>query len=186
MSTHSPEALIVIKFLQDNAETLSLISDIWSIIGIPTGIFTLVAAYLQARKARKASELAAAEVNTFRNQIRYFNSISDLTKALSGIDELRRLIRHKVYTALPDRLSEIRHALIAVRESADNLTEKDQKTFQSMIVELRGLESIWSENIEDGKLSTKISVTIGKILRKTDALHETLNTMRTKLGNDND
>ena len=155
-------------------------------MGIPLALLGIGLAYFQVIKTRKASEAAERSVKTFRNDLNQTLCLSDLTKALTGIEELKRLFRNKMYTALPDRLSDVRHTLIAVRGTHINLSEDEQVIFQDAISDLSNLESKIEEfNLNGGQIKT-LTRSKDLLTGRTDKLHEIMSRLKNQIGEKSD
>ena len=113
---------------------------IFSLVGFPLGILGLYLTFREAQRsaarsqeAKTASEAAQDAVHNFRQDLNLFTSVADFAKALSMTDQIKRDIRDRSFGRLPDRLSEMRQLLIAIRGSQLGLNAKQNAVFQSAI-----------------------------------------------------
>jgi hypothetical protein len=158
------------------------IADVFSVIGLPLALLGLRFAYREAKLAKTASEAATIAVQKFREDLSLSNSVADFTKALSITDEIKRLIRNTTFAPLPDRLSEMRHILIAIRASDIGLTEVEQTTFQRAIMNFRRLEGRVDNIIASAQIPPNVSSLTQPICGDVDQLHEILTHLKSKIG----
>lgn len=121
-------------------------------------------------------------MENFRRDLRLATSVADFTKALAISDEIKRLIRSKTFGPLPDRLSELRRILIAIRSSDVGLSAKQRSTFQSAIVNFKKLE-LQVDDFTAGKQAPQnISTLTQPICDDVDLLQEILTYLQTQIG----
>jgi hypothetical protein len=158
------------------------IADLFSLIGLPLALWGLSLAYREAKLAKTASQAATTAVQKFRDDLTLSNSVADFTKALSITEEIKRLIRNTTFPPLPDRLSEMRHILVALHASGLGLTDEEKTTFQGAIMNFRRLEGRIDNIIASGQVPPNISVLTQPICSDVDSLHEILTHLRSKIG----
>lgn len=160
--------------------------DFWgaiaSIFGIPLALGGLYYAITEARKARSASQAAETAVNSFRNDLNLLTSVADFTRALSIAEAIKGLVQHGPPYLLPDRLSEMRHLLIAIRGTTTDLPAEQSIFLQNAIVNLNRLEGdIGESNI--ARIDFTISPEMFRaMIADADALHEVLTNLKNRLG----
>jgi hypothetical protein len=96
-------------------EIANRIAIVAGVFGIPLTLWGLYIAIREARisasrsqEAKTASEAAQQAVGDFRRDLQIVTTVAEFTKALSITGEIKRLIRHRAFIPLPDRLSEMR------------------------------------------------------------------------------
>jgi hypothetical protein len=162
------------------------VAAVFTLIGFPLGIIGLYLTFREAQRsaersqeAKTASEAAQDAVRNFRKDLNLFTSLADLAKALSMTDEIKRDIRDRDFNRLPDRLSGMRQLLIAIRGSNLGLSEKQNASFQSAIVNFRTLEVRFAD---DNNLPQNITELTESICNDVDSLHEILTELKSKIG----
>ena len=161
---------------------LGIYGSLASLIGFPIAILGIGLAYQQLVKTRRASEAAESAVSNFREDLSQTFCLSDLAKALTGIEELKRLFRIESYTTIPDRLSDVRHTLISARGMAKDLSKEELINFQSVISDLSTLEKrvqlFLSTNISPKNLQKNAF----DLLQRADTLHELMTRLKNQVG----
>jgi hypothetical protein len=107
--------------------------------------------------------------------------MSDFSKALSIIAEIKRLLLQQNLTNLVERLSEMRGLLIAIRGANADMTEAQKSAFQSCIVNSRDIENLTVQS-QAGGPAVDIATVTGIISADADSLHEILTQMRVQIG----
>lgn len=167
-----------------------------SLVGFPLGVLGLFLTYREAQRsatraqeastksqeAKTASEAAEDAVRNFRQDLALFTSVADFTKALSMTDEIKHLIRDGTFNRLPDRLSDMRQLLVAIREANLGLLEEQNEAFQSAIVNFRKLEVQIVADIAAGHQPGNIAELTESICNDVDSLHAILNQLKHKIG----
>lgn len=141
-----------------------------TIAGFFIGIAGLWVAISQIRKTKTAAELARQSVDDFRDEMGNLNTIEEFSKALNAIQDIKRFIRFKAYSVVPERLNEVRHSLITIRESGTDLTEEDEKQFQKSITLFKQLEDKFEAFLYDQKEQTEDPKILSKITAQADGL----------------
>jgi hypothetical protein len=75
-----------------------------------------------------------------RDSISLYDAIADLAAASSIMDEIKRLQRHGVWAVVPDRYSELRRRLIAIKGSHADLSEAQRQTLEETVQKFADLE----------------------------------------------
>src|SRR5690606_10073611 len=75
-----------------------------------------------------------------RDSIAQYDAIADLSAAMTIMDEVKRLQRHGAWSVIPDRYSELRRRLVAIKASHAQVDDSGRKTLQSTIETFADLE----------------------------------------------
>jgi hypothetical protein len=164
-------------------DVLSRTADVVALIGFPIALFGVWQAYKAAAGAKRESEAARQAVDNFRHDLNLSMSVADFTRALAISDEIKRLIRSKNFHVLPDRLSEMRRLLIAIRASDLGLSTKQKAIFQGAIVNSKRLEGQVDDIIASGNVPTEISALTQLLCDDVDSLQEILTLLQNQIGN---
>ena len=93
-----------------------------------------------ARNSRTAAQEATSAVEGMRGDLRREDTVADFSSALAIMDEIKRMQRSPNLHLLPDRYSQLRKLLVSIRSANPLLTEIDQLSLQSAIVQFSALE----------------------------------------------
>jgi len=110
--------------------------DSTSILGFVITIVGFVYTGVNAVRSRKAAEQARQAAIAVRDTLVHFDAIGGLSSAIASMQELKTLQRNGVWSVLPDRYSDIRARLNAIRASHAPLTEDQRRTLQAAITAL--------------------------------------------------
>ena len=83
-------------------------------------------------------------------KINLASNISDIAKVQSIIEEIRRYLRSGLWYVLPERFTELRHLLVAVRNGGDNFSDEQNQGLDSAINSARALEDVITKNWKTG------------------------------------
>ena len=157
---------------------------IWSsIIGTPLTLIGLFVAIITSIRSKSASDQAKSAVKKVREDILAFDIISDLSKTIYGLQEIKRSIRVSQLTStIPDRFSDLRQALIAIRETITDLTDDEQIIFQDSISDLNSLESTVDNCLQNDNEKTDTPSILSSLSDITDSLQRVLAGLRNRIG----
>jgi hypothetical protein len=117
------------------ADVSSIIGLFLTIVGFGITIFGVWRSKGAAEQARQAAQAA-------RDSIASYDAVADLAAAMAIMDEIKRLQRHAVWPALPDRYSDLRRRLITIRESEIGFSDEHRRSLQLAIEQFTDLEQI--------------------------------------------
>jgi len=152
------------------------------LVGIPLALLGLWFSFREAQKAKTASQAASRAVRRFRQDLNLINNVADFTRVLSIMEEIKRLLRGKALVPLPDRLSEMRKLLIAIRQNTPALSTEDQEVFQNAIVNFQTLEKTIDTHILNKTEPEDIASINEGVSLDIDALQKILSVIRSKIG----
>lgn len=131
-------------FLESNR-----IGDYAGLIGLVisvVGFFFTIKASLNSKEAAKQ---ASAAVESMRDDLRKGDTVADFSSALAVMDEIKRMHRSPNLHLLPDRYSQLKRFLISIRSSNPLLSDADQRSIQSAIVQFSSLERLVETALEE-------------------------------------
>ena len=97
--------------------------------------------YWQIKKSKTAAQEAKEAVLKVREDMRRINLVSELSKAISLMNEIKRLHREaKTWKILPDRYSAVSEAIINIRTSTFDLSNEYENVLQDALVHFRTME----------------------------------------------
>lgn len=91
-------------------------------------------------RSKGAAEQARQAAVATREYIAHYDAIADLSSATATMEEIKRLQRYGVWAVLPDRYSELRRRLVAIRDSHANLGEDQRQALQGAMGTFADLE----------------------------------------------
>lgn len=155
--------------------------DLASIAGVFLGVVGFVATIALAWRSKTAAEQARSAAIKTREAIGKYDALTELAAALALMDEIKRMQRHAVWHALPERYGELRRRVTAIKGSAAGLSDEQQQVLQGSIESFRDLErrvdrlvSVHSTPPNPAKLNDIVSSQI-------DAVHTVLHALRRSL-----
>lgn len=161
---------------------INLLGSWASIIGIPLTIIGLIIAIREASKSSNASNSARRAVEQFRKELMMVDLVSELTKAISGLQDVKRLLRNNAFGPIPDRLADIRHTLIGVRASRADYSKEQELIFQDAVSEFRSLETKFEKCLFENNTPRNISRITNIISEKIDNLQSILIVIKKDIG----
>lgn len=156
-------------------------SIIVSLIGFPLGLIGLIFTFFEAHRSASASHSAQAAVRNFRRDLTRLTTISDFSKAISLVAEIKRLLLQQHLPPLVDRLSEMRGLLIAIRGANPDMTEAEKSVFQGCIVNSSQIENLVVQSQAGGD-AVDIPAVTQTVSADADSLHEILTQMKVQIG----
>jgi hypothetical protein len=120
-------------FAAEWGDSTSIVGFVTTIIGFAVTSFGIWRSKRAADEARKAAIAA-------RESIAHYDVIGDLSSATAFMDEIKRLQRHGVWAALPDRYSELRRRLVTIRASQAPLNDSQRGILNVAITTFAELE----------------------------------------------
>ena len=114
--------------------------DLASVFGVALttiGFAVTLFAVWRSKNAAEQARLAAQGVIT---SFAHYDAIADLSSAMVIMDEIKRLQRHGAWAILPDRYSELRRRLVAIKGSGAPLNDLQRLVLQSAIEAFADLE----------------------------------------------
>ena len=115
------------------------VGDLAGIAGVVISIVGFVAAIVNIKRTRNAATAAEKAAKETQSSLRFFDTISDISAAITLMDEVKRYHRLANWDLLPDRYSILRRMLVSIRGhkrlSSDQITQ-----IQRAMTMLGGLE----------------------------------------------
>jgi hypothetical protein len=144
--------------------------DLASVVGLLVSLIGFAITIAGVRRAKGAAEQARQAAIATRESIAHYDAIADLSAAMTMMDEIKRLQRHAVWAALPDRYSDLRRRLITIRNSRAHLSEVQRESLQLAIEEFAEFERTADRAAMTGrsprdllKLNETVSVRIDEV-----------------------
>lgn len=93
-----------------------------------------------AQASRSAAEQANSAVTKVREDLRRLDVVSNLSTAISFMEEIMRLHRENAWAVMPDRYFILKRLLVEIRSSGSIFSVHHQKTIQSTVSHLSTME----------------------------------------------
>ena len=158
------------------------IGDWASILGVLVALIGFAVTIWNSLQSKRAAETAERVVNKIRQDLTRSDTIAELSKIITSLEEVRRLHREQAWSVLPDRYSSLQSALVTIKGISNDLTDEDLVTIQGTIGQISSI----SQQVEK-KLAQKDTaidvVRVNNILaEETKCLQEILVSIRMKIG----
>ena len=128
-----------------------------SILGVLIALIGFWITIRNVRRSRRAATRAERAAKEALESVRHFDTVQNLSEAISIVGEIQRLNRLKEWKVLLDRHSTFRDILVEVKGSAAKLNEQDKVAIQDGISQSKAM-------------SHKIEVAVGKGEEPTNVL----------------
>jgi hypothetical protein len=140
------------------------------------GIFTTI---IKVREAKKVTE---DSVNKVREDFKRYDTISDLSTAISLIDEIKRLQRQSDYSILLDKYSLLFKLVVLIKTNHPNLNENQQTILQSSMMQIKKNENAIEKGLAKGLDTIDISRLNNSLTKTLGILFEFLASLRSEIG----
>lgn len=91
-------------------------------------------------KSKAAAMGAESAVKKIREDIRTIDTVSDLSSAISIMEEIKRLHREKAWPVLLDRYSSLKRLLIAIRGANPDFSDDFKTALQAAIQHINNID----------------------------------------------
>lgn len=150
-----------------------------SIIGLLVSIVGFILTVWNVRESKAAAVLAREASEAARDEVLRGNAIFDLAKAVTTMEEIKRLQRQGAWLVLPDRYSSVRTALTSIRASKPDLSDDGNAAIQGAVSQFRALEKkVESANASGDYTSLKVSTLNDIVSQQIEKLSELQGTLR--------
>lgn len=116
--------------------------DLASIAGLFIALVGFAITIWNVRASRAAALRAEQAALDARRAIGFFDAITELSAAVSALEEVRRLHRDRAWPMLPDRYIALMKLLNSVRHSSPSLSAQQDAKIQAAIGYLAELEAV--------------------------------------------
>ena len=150
---------------------VSLVGDIASVIGVLIAVIGFGITIRNVMKSKEAADRAEIAANKTLERVRYVDTVQNLSRAISVIEEIQRLNRAEEWKILLDRHLVFRNILTEVRGSTLNLKDNHRAIIQNGIT-------------HSSSMSNKIEIALDQDTQPTGIprMNRVLSTQVEKLG----
>ncbi|NYZ61801.1 hypothetical protein [Luteimonas deserti] len=142
--------------------------EIVSLVSATLTLAGLVLAIVEARRARVASISAENAAKAARDASLRSAAVLDLSATIKALSEIKSLHRAAALEVLPARYEALRHSLTAMRQ-VRLFSETDvQKSMQSLITRLAGIERIIDQGVTVEDFKSQVPRINAQITRAMD------------------
>jgi len=120
---------------------VSLVGDIASMVGVLIALIGFGITIRNVRKSREAAGRAEIAANMALERVRYVDTVQNLSKAISIIEEIQRLNRAKEWKILLDRHLVFRGILTEIRGIATELGDDHRAFIQDGITQSNSMSN---------------------------------------------
>ena len=157
------------------------LGDLASIAGVVISIIGFIIAIWNILRSKSAAERAQKAAEETHGAIRKYETVSEISAAVTKMDEIKRLQRAGNIEHLPDRYADLRKILITVRSLAPELTDGQQTIIQEALTTLTSVEAHIDKCNAKG-LPLNIAKINKLISQDEDALQAVLVDLRNQIG----
>jgi hypothetical protein len=125
-----------------------------SIIGLFVSILGFVITISNTRKSKTAAEEARDAVVKVRTDLSKIETVSDLSIAITLMEEIKRLQMQSSWMTIPDRCSNLRKNLISIKSNYPNLSIDQKTALQNAIQQFTTIETLVVKALNDNKSPT--------------------------------
>lgn len=165
--------------------SLSRAGDIASLFGVLITVVGFCLTLLNVRRSRLAAAAARDAANDTKRSIEAFEVVADLSKALTTMEEIRRLHRAGSWEVLPDRYSFLKQTLISIKNTHRDLPDESMKAVQGSIVFFTDLAKEVEKAIEDKKPPKSVARMNTIVSSHLDSLYEIFIKLKNEAGTGN-
>ena len=155
------------------------LGDMASVAGLGVSLLGFVCTIVLVVRSRRAAEAAEAAALTARDRISRFDAATELSTAISMMQEIKRLHREKLWAQLPDRYSTLRQSLITIKVSHSDLTEEQATMVQGAIQHFKHMEGRIDQHLSSEQQGPLDFTRLNRIVtRQLDNMTELMMTLR--------
>ena len=160
------------------------IGDFASLIGLLIAIVGFSITIINVSKSKSASLQAANAVSKVREDLRRMETVTDFASALASMEDVKRLHRDGAWQLLPERYSNLRKTLIAIRSGDHTLLDDDKKIIQAAITQFSSLEREVDKYVANKNSDIDVPKINAIVSKRIDCLHEVLIRLKSDIGDD--
>lgn len=162
--------------------SLSDYGSIASIAGALIGVVGFSLTLMNVARTRSAAARAENSAQQVLRRVQLYDLLSDITQAISLVEELKRIHRLQDWKVTLERYAELKKVLIAIRDTSVDLTEEQQSQLQGAITNLSDIEDQVERALEKGTSVKQVHRINGIMTKQAENLYELLIQIRAKEG----
>jgi len=151
-------------YIADSSGWFGLVGLALTIVGFGVTLRNVIRSQRASEDAREAAQEAVVEVQKLK-------VVTDLSAALSELDEVRRLQRESNWASLPDRMSRVRKLLIGIRIRHPELSVEDKEAVRTAAIVFSEIELQLERHLRDGVAFNAHKMS-GHVMNQIDNLSE--------------
>jgi hypothetical protein len=159
---------------------LGKIADLTSIVGIVITLGGFIVALMKIQRSREAADRAARAANKAVQELRLFDAVGNVNRAISMMEEVRKLHRSDDWVTAIERYPEIRKVLISIRTDMPDLDPQQMTIIQTATQNMVDFESQAGRQRGKKLVPPKPEKLNALISRDVDGLYEILVSMKNK------
>lgn len=153
-------------------DAISIFGTVITVLGFSITIWQVVL----AKSAAQAAEVASANA---LDAVRRFDLVVEFSGLVAVLEEVRRLQRDRVWSALPERYSQARRLLVSARQVAKDLTDDQRERIQQAVVNFRDMEMLLQKANGDEQKIPRDKMNL-RLLEDIDEIVAIFQTLRIK------
>ncbi len=152
--------------------------DLSSVAGLAVSIVGFWVTIIAVRKAKSAAQQAKLASDETRQNLLAANALVSFGLATSMMQEIQRLHRTGKWILLPDRYTELKRALISIREQHPNITDEQKSVLTGSLAHLRAMEQKVERALEKNLEPTGVANMNGVLSVEIEKITEALAPLR--------
>ena len=162
--------------------TISIVADWFSIIGLPLSLIGLGLTLFQSIRSRSAAEIARKAAEKAERSLKQSGNVVAITELLSNMQDIKRIHRNKSWAEALSAYSEAMLAVSTLRSSLQNTPSGYENLMQSISTRLVSMEKQVENYISTGNKEPDGAKLNNSITPLTNRLRELLNIVVTTRG----
>ena len=159
---------------------IDVLGGITSMVGVLIALVGFVITIWNVMKSKEAAKRAESAANETLGRVRYVDTLQNLTKAISTVEEIQKLNRTKDWNFLLDRHQEFRRVLTEIRGSTPSLTDDQKGIIQSGVTHSRSMSNKIEIALDKGNQPTGVPQMNKVLSEQLEGLTNILAEMRTE------
>ncbi len=157
------------------------LGDLASFLGLLVSLVGFGFTLLQLKRTKAVAQAARDAANATQENLRNLDTIMDFSSVITMMEEIKRHHRGKNWYILPDRYSELRKKLVAIKATYTTLSAQQQIILQNAVVQFKSMEETVEKTLSKDLIPpnfAKFNVTVSS---EIDKLNEVLVEMKNQM-----
>ena len=153
-----------------------------SIIGVFISLIGFIVLILKVIRMKSAAKNTQNAVIAVTKDIKRIDTVSDLTAALTEMDEIKTMHLRKEFNELPKQYSKLRKKLITIRKVYPNITNQESTEIQKAILLFKQMENELIVYLYKNETPEGITTQYKRVNTLIDDLHAMLISIKNQIG----
>ena len=171
--------MLLLKWI---ADAVHAFADYASTLGIVVSIVGFAITIVNVVRSKNAAQKVATAISEVRQSLTLQVAVSDLSRIMSDVDDLKTFHRSGAWDALPPRYDSVRRQLLAVKMSYPNLSKSQRSTIQGIIGQFTSIGQVVEEALAARKAPDDIASLNNLVTEQGDKLNVILVAVQKNIG----